>query len=155
MDSPKKSKSEQLQAIRKPPAIREVYWCQYPQVEHVHLPEFHAKPPDNRPRPVVVLSKKPEVWDQPLKGVVTVVPLTTSEQTKRQDRHYSVRIKSPIKEQSDSWAICNHITTVAVTRLIPADTPNPKVCYDDFQKIVKQVLKNLPDPEHREPKKSP
>ena len=46
----------------------------------------------------------------------------------------------------DAWAICNHITTVAVSRLVPPQgRVIPRMDEKDFQKIVQKVMANLPE----------
>ena len=46
----------------------------------------------------------------------------------------------------DAWAICNHITTVAVSRLVPPQgRVIPRMDVKDFQKIVQKVMANLPE----------
>lgn len=125
--------------LRAAPRIKQVYWCKFPLAEQQHKPEFSstAEKPE---RPVVVLSRQ-----STRRGVVTVVPLTRADQ---KDPHRSVRIKSPLDGKEASWAVCNHITTVAVSRLRQPRTPTPQVDHDDFQRIVEKVMLtgNLPDP---------
>ena len=77
-----------------------------------------------------------------LSGVATVVPLTRRSQDN--DR-FSVYVRSPL-DGRDAWAICNHITTVAVSRLAPPyKHAIPKMEANDFQKIVQKVMANLPE----------
>lgn len=106
------------------PRIMQIYMCQYPPAEHQHLPEFW------KTRPVVILSRK-----STLSGVATVVPLTSRSQD---DDRFSVYVRSPL-DGRDAWAICNHITTVAVSRLAPPHKRAvPKMEAEDFQKIVQK-----------------
>lgn len=78
--------------LRFPPRKGEVYWCDYPPPECLHLPEFWKR------RPVVIVSRH-----STLRGVATVVPITSKAQ---HDPRNSVQVRSPI-DGSDAWAICN------------------------------------------------
>lgn len=71
-------------------------------------------------------------------GVATVVPLTSSKQS---DPRFSVQFRSPIDE-STGWAICNHVTTVAVSRLLPAKG-SPNVSQEGYREIMQKVVDNL------------
>lgn len=84
------------------PSIRQLYWCDFPQ--DAQLPEFWKR------RPVVIVSYK-----NTLSGAVTVVPCSSQDQT---DNEWAVRLKTTI-DGGDSWAICDKLTTVAVSRLTP------------------------------------
>ena len=55
--------------LRFTPRKGEVYWCDYPPPECLHLPEFWKR------RPVVIVSRH-----SALRGVATVVPMTSREQ---------------------------------------------------------------------------
>ena len=122
---------ESTSGIRHAPRIRQVYWCAYPA--DTVKPEFSKK------RPVVVISKKSNRH-----GVVTVVPVTTAPQD---DNRFAVRIVSPFTGRC-VWVICNHVTTVAVSRLEAHRSSAPRVRQDDFTRIVEKVLGNLPDKTH-------
>lgn len=84
------------------PSIRQLYWCDFPQ--DAQLPEFWKR------RPVVIVSYK-----NTLSGAVTVVPCSSQDQT---DNEWAVRLKTTI-DGGNSWAICDKLTTVAVSRLTP------------------------------------
>ena len=84
------------------PSIRQLYWCDFPQ--DAQLPELWKR------RPVVIVSYK-----NTLSGAVTVVPCSSQDQT---DNEWAVRLKTTI-DGGDSWAICDKLTTVAVSRLTP------------------------------------
>ena len=101
------------------PKIRQVYWCRYP--------EDAVKPEFSKNRPVVV-------------------PLTTKPQTT--DR-FSVKIISPFDSRIEAWVVCNHVTTVAVSRLRANKSVICRVSQDDFTKIVEKVFAGLPrGPQH-------
>lgn len=84
------------------PSIRQLYWCDFPQ--DAQLPELWKR------RPVVIVSYK-----NTLSGAVTVVPCSSQDQT---DNEWAVRLKTTI-DGGNSWAICDKLTTVAVSRLTP------------------------------------
>ena len=116
--------------LRFTPRKGEVYWCDYPPPECLHLPEFWKR------RPVVIVSRHTA-----LRGVATVVPMTSREQ---HDSRFSVQVRSPI-DGSDVWAICNHATTVAVSRLLPA-RGRPSVSRQEYREILEKVIDNLAAP---------
>lgn len=109
------------------PRKGEVYWCDYPPPECLHLPEFWKR------RPVVIVSRHAT-----LSGVVTVVPMTSGEQS---DLRFSTRVRSPIDGRA-AWAVCNHVTTVAVSRLLPAKG-RPSVSRDEYREILRKVVDSL------------
>lgn len=112
------------------PRVKQVYWCNLPV--DAQLPEFWKK------RPIIVISPNTK-----LHGHVTVVPLTTKPQPDNKNAH---RFVSLLPGETISWAVCDHILTVAVSRLIPPSQKIPKVDDADFQEILKLVLKNIPTP---------
>ena len=116
--------------LRFTPRKGEVYWCDYPPPECLHLPEFWKR------RPVVIVSRHTA-----LRGVATVVPMTSREQ---HDSRFSVQVRSPV-DGSDVWAICNHATTVAVSRLLPA-RGRPSISRQEYKEILEKVIDNLAAP---------
>ncbi len=83
------------------PKIRQLYWCDFPK--DAHLPEFW------KCRAVIVVS-----FRNTLHGAVTVVPCSSLDQEKSQ---WAYKQKTTIDGRKNSWAICDKITTVAVSRL--------------------------------------
>lgn len=63
---------------------------------------------------------------------------------KQLDLQYSVPVRSPIDE-SEAWAICNHVTTVAVSRLLPA-RGKPAMSQQEYMEILQKVIDNLATP---------
>lgn len=118
--------------VKSAPRIKQIYWCDYPK--DAHLPEFW------KTRPVIVISRKAKLF-----GVVTVIPMTTQEQETDQ---FSVKLSNTWNNEL-SWAICNHPTTVAVSRLSPPGRTIPTVPQDDFDRIVAKIWANLPSPVER------
>lgn len=116
--------------ITSAPRVRQVYWCDFPV--DAHLPEFW------KTRPVVILSPKAKLY-----GAVTVVPLSTKPQP---DNPLAYDFTSPLPGGARSWAVCSHITTVAVSRLTLVDGKAPRISDDDFQEILRIVRSTIPTP---------
>ncbi|MGJ8586982.1 MAG: type II toxin-antitoxin system PemK/MazF family toxin [Yoonia sp.] len=112
------------------PRPRQIYWCDLP--EDAHLPEFWKR------RPVVILSANARLY-----GHVTVIPLSTKAQPDNKNAH---SFKSILPGELISWAICDHILTIAVSRLTAPMRRIPRVDHDDFQTILQLVHKNIPTP---------
>lgn len=110
------------------PQARQVYFCDFPV--DAQLPEFWKR------RPVVILSKKATLY-----SVVTVVPLSTKAQP---DNPLAHSFPSVLRGEDLSWAICSHLTTVAVSRLVPPSRKIPKVSPEDFTTILRLALSTLP-----------
>ncbi|MCY4303148.1 MAG: type II toxin-antitoxin system PemK/MazF family toxin [Aestuariivita sp.] len=109
------------------PRKREVYWCDYPPSECLHLPEFWKR------RPVVVVSRHAT-----LSGVVTVVPITSKRQPNPQ---FSVMIRSPL-DGRDAWIVCNHVTTMAVSRLLPS-CGKPLISEEEYRDVIDKIIGSL------------
>ncbi|WP_425444048.1 type II toxin-antitoxin system PemK/MazF family toxin [Thalassospira mesophila] len=78
-----------------------MYWCDFPK--DAQLPEFWKR------RPVIILS-----FRNTLHGAVTVVPCSTQTQ---KDARSTFPLRTTIDGKA-AWAICDKITTVAVSRLV-------------------------------------
>ena len=115
--------------IRSNPAPRQVYWCDFP--EDAQLPEMWKR------RPVVILSRRPTLY-----GVASVVPLTSKSQP---DNPLAHPLPDPLGRGGTSWAVCSHLTAVAVSRLGMAGNRPPKVAPGDFTAILRLVLGTLPE----------
>ncbi|MCY4148273.1 MAG: type II toxin-antitoxin system PemK/MazF family toxin [Gammaproteobacteria bacterium] len=113
--------------LRIAPRKSEVYWCDYPSPECLHLPEFWKR------RPVVIISRYPT-----LRGVVTVVPMTSKVQY---DPRFSIMVRSPV-DGRDAWIICNHVTTVAISRLLPINKRS-RISEKEYQDVMDKVAENL------------
>lgn len=109
------------------PKIRNMYWCDFPK--DAQLPEFWKR------RPVIVISRK-----RNLHGTVTVIPCSTADQTGNQ---WAVELKTSIDGRK-SWAICDKIYTVAVSRLLPHSGAVPTLPQDEFVLVLGKVLEWLP-----------
>ena len=113
--------------LKSAPKIRQLYWCDFPK--DAQLPEFWKR------RPVVVLSKTAT-----LHGAVTVIPCSTQ-------AHQDPKLAFPLRTTIDGragWAICDKPTTVAVSRLLPAQGAVVRMPADEFHEMLKLVLDLLP-----------
>ena len=113
--------------IKSAPRIRQVYWCKLP--EDAQLPEFW------KTRPVLIMSLK-----STLHGKVTVLPFSTKSQP---DNPHAYPMQSPL-EAKQAWVICDHMMTVAVSRLSPPSRVIPRISEADFEHIKERALTNLP-----------
>lgn len=113
--------------LKSAPKIRQLYWCDFPK--DAHLPEFWKR------RPVVILSKTATLY-----GTVVVVPCSTDP---NQDPNRAFRLRTTI-DGRQGWAICDKLTTVAVSRLLPAQGLIVRLPDDEFNEMLKVVLDLLP-----------
>jgi mRNA interferase MazF len=113
--------------IKAAPAIRQLYWCDFP--EDAHLPEFW------KCRPVLVVSYK-----NTLSGAVTVVPCSSQNQSVNK---WAIKLATTI-DGNESWAICDKLTTVAVSRLSPAKTGIRRLPEPEFNGVLALMLQWLP-----------
>lgn len=93
--------------IRAAPKLGAVYWCEFPDASHVHLPEMW------KIRPVVIVSRK-----NVLHGKVMALPFSTSEGNAQNP--FAIRISDDFSTRMEgmpSWVLCDHITTIATSRL--------------------------------------
>lgn len=112
------------------PKARRVYWCDFPL--DAHLPEFW------KTRPVVILSPKAQLY-----GVAIVVPLSTKAQP---DNPLAYAFPSVLPDGGTSWAVCSHITTVAVSRLSLVKGAAPAIPEEHFTAILRIVNNQIPKP---------
>lgn len=111
------------------PKIRQLLWCDFPQ--DAQLPEFWKR------RPVIILS-----YRNTLHGAVTVVPCSTQAQP---GNKWAVPLQTTIDGRA-AWAICDKMTTVAVSRLVPDKAGIVRMPEAEFDDIVRLVLDWLPTP---------
>jgi mRNA interferase MazF len=93
------------------------------------LPEFWKL------RPVIVLSK-----NSILHGTVIVIPCSTKAQPLNR---WAKKLEQSINNQ-ESWAICDKITTVAVSRLSPHKGGIKRISETEFNDLLKIIYDNLP-----------
>lgn len=114
-------------SLRSAPRIRQLYWCDFPK--DAQLPEFWKR------RPVIVLSKTAR-----LDGTVIVVPCSTDA---AQDPKKAFPLRTTIDGRA-AWAICDKITTVAVSRLVAHFGAVPRMPQDEFDEMLPLI--SLPQP---------
>lgn len=113
--------------LKSAPKIRQFYWCDFP--EDAQLPEFWKR------RPVIILS-----YRSTLHGTATVVPCSSKEQS---TNRWAFPLESSVDGKA-GFAICDKITTVAVSRLVQDKDGIHRMPADQFQNMLKLVLEWLP-----------
>jgi mRNA interferase MazF len=93
------------------------------------LPEFWKR------RPVVIISYK-----NTLQGAVTAIPCSSQSQP---DNPWAFEMETTING-TPSWAICDKLTCVAVSRLIPDKEGIRRLPEGEFNRILAIVLGWLP-----------
>jgi mRNA interferase MazF len=111
------------------PKHGQIYWCDF--WLDAQLPEMW------KTRPVIVISYK-----NTLTGPCLVVPTTTSPQG---SSPWAWPLSVSIDGQK-SWVICNHLYTIAPSRLSQVQAKIPRVPNDEFDEILKRVTAWLPRP---------
>ena len=111
------------------PKIRQLLWCDFPQ--DAQLPEFWKR------RPVIILS-----YRNTLHGAVTVVPCSTQAQP---GNKWAFPLQTTIDGRA-AWAICDKITSVAVSRLLPDKGGIVRMPEAEFDDMMRLVLSWLPVP---------
>ncbi len=111
------------------PRIRQLFWCDFQQ--DAQLPEFWKR------RPVVILSFK-----NTLHGTVTVIPCSTQAQP---GNKWAFPLQTTIDGRA-AWAICDKITSVAVSRLLPDKDGMVRMPENEFDDLLRLVLNWLPVP---------
>ena len=116
------------------PRIRHFYWCDFPQ--DAQLPEFWKR------RPVIVLS-----YRNTLHGAVTVIPCSTQAQP---GNKWAFPLQTTIDGRA-AFAICDKMTTVAVSRLVPDKGGIVRMPAAEFDDMLRLVLAWLPVPAAAQP----
>lgn len=111
------------------PKIRQLFWCDFPQ--DAQLPEFWKR------RPVIILS-----FRNTLHGAVTAIPCSTQAQL---GNEWAFPLQTTIDGRA-AWAICDKITTVAVSRLLPDKNGIRRLPDAEFNDLLRVALKWLPKP---------
>lgn len=112
------------------PKIRQLYWCDFPQ--DAQLPEFWKR------RPVIIVS-----YRNTLHGAVSVIPCSTAAQPGNQ---WAFPLQTTIDGRA-AWAICDKISTVAVSRLVPDKNGIARMPEPEFDAMLALVLAWLPKPQ--------
>jgi mRNA interferase MazF len=111
------------------PKIRQFLWCDFPK--DAQLPEFWKR------RPVIILS-----YRNTLHGTVTVVPCSTQTQP---NNLWAFPLRTTIDGRA-AWAICDKLTSVAVSRLLPDKGGIVRMPDDEFDDMLRIVELWLPKP---------
>ena len=114
-------------SLRSAPKIKQLYWCKFPI--DGQSPEFW------KTRPVIILSSR-----QHLYSTVTVIPCSSQPQG---GNKWAFPLQTTI-DGSNSWAICDKITNIAVSRLTPHRGQINRIPDNEFQEILEIVLNWLP-----------
>ena len=111
------------------PKIRQYYWCDFP---------VDAQPPEfSKRRPVIIISYRNSLY-----GAVTLIPCSTKDQT---GNPWAFPLKTTI-DGTAAWAICDKLSTLAVSRLLPNKQGTIRMPEDEFNVMMEIVLQWLPDP---------
>lgn len=113
--------------LRNAPRIRQLYWCDFPN--DAQLPEMWKK------RPVVIISKVVHY-----NGTATVLPITTKDQT---GNPFAFRLQTRMS-QRPAWALCDKITSLAVSRFHPNENGDVRMPIDEFNRMLGVLLAYLP-----------
>lgn len=111
------------------PKLGQIYWCDFWM--DAQLPVMW------KTRPIVVLSYK-----NTLHGPCLVVPITTKPQ---QDSPWAWELSVSL-EGRRNWVVCNHLCTVAPSRLSQVRGKLPMVPKNEFNEILTRVMAWLPRP---------
>lgn len=115
--------------LKSAPKIRQVYWCNLPR--DAHLPEMW------KCRPVVILSPKSTLF-----GTTLIVPCSTKEQTGIAS---AFKLRTSI-DGRNTWAICDKLMTVAVSRLLPTHGAITRMPPPEFDEMLRVIFALLPKP---------
>ncbi|MBK9584349.1 MAG: type II toxin-antitoxin system PemK/MazF family toxin [Alphaproteobacteria bacterium] len=115
--------------LKSAPKIRQLYWCDFPS--DAQLPEFWKR------RPVVIISP-----NNTLHSAAIVIPCSTQTQP---DNKWAFPLRTTIDGRA-AWAICDKITTVAVSRLVQDHKGIKRMPEDEFNDMLLLVLDCLPKP---------
>jgi mRNA interferase MazF len=114
------------------PKVRGIYWCDF--WKDARLPEMWKK------RPVLIVSLK-----NTLHAPCSVLAISTDSQEEGWSSQWAHKLERRVQKDRDSWVVCNHIYTVAVSRLEPSKR-NPRISPEEFQIILGILYKWLPLP---------
>jgi len=112
------------------PKVRQIYWCDFPADRQ--LPEFGKR------RPVLIIS-----YSHILRGHCTILPLSTADQSGRSAK-WAHKLTYELGRRERSWVVCNHVCTVANSRLSQFGKPIPRIDVGEFQQILAKTLAWLP-----------
>ncbi len=111
------------------PQIRCMYWCRFH--EDAELPEFWKE------RPVISITPNTHLY-----GAVTVIPCSTQPQT---GNKWGFKLSQSFGGH-ENWAICDKITTLAVSRLSMDRGGVLRLSNEEFNALLTLVHTYLPQP---------
>jgi mRNA interferase MazF len=114
------------------PKIRQLLWCDFPK--DAQLPEFWKR------RPIIVIS-----YRNTLHGAVSVIPCSTQAQP---GNKWAFPMRTTIDGRA-AWAICDKLSTVAVSRLLPDKGGIERMPEAEFDEMLRVLLEWLPKPSVR------
>lgn len=123
-------------AIKAAPRLGNIYWCKFPDPEHVCLPEMWKE------RPIVIISNK----DLRIKGSCLVAPMSTDPQITNQ---WVIQVPDYIIGKIDnrkSWILCSQIITVSTSRLRQINGTTLKLEGNDIAAVLDMVRSWIPVP---------
>ncbi|KQY48355.1 MULTISPECIES: type II toxin-antitoxin system PemK/MazF family toxin [Rhizobium/Agrobacterium group] len=115
--------------IKAAPKVGNIYWCDLHPENVIHIPEFWKK------RPVVVVSK-----NATLHGKVTVLPMTTDDDNAKNAN--AIEISAEMQGRIDgkrTWVVCDHLMTVATSRLDNVSNTPPRLKGDELTVILQKA----------------
>lgn len=119
--------------IKAAPKVGSLYWCTLHDEAHIHIPEFWKK------RPVLVVSRK-----NTLHGKVTVLPITTDEDNASYENSIELSPASCNKINGKrSWVVCDHLMTVATSRLDFVHRNPPRLDPQELASILAKAHSSL------------
>jgi mRNA interferase MazF len=121
--------------LRAIPKIKQLFWCDFPAPEHAHAPEFATE------HPVIVISFK----QKSLLETVTIIPCTSQEK-RNEANPWAIELSTKIDKNKNTYAICDKITTVSISRLRLISHKQQRITDDEFAQIISCLEKWLPIP---------
>lgn len=115
--------------IKAAPKVGSLYWCTLHAEAHIHIPEFWKK------RPVVVISRK-----NTLHGKVTILPITTDDDNANYEN--SIELSQGACDKINGkrcWVVCDHIMTVATSRLDFVHKSPPRIQPEELAPILEKA----------------
>ncbi|NRP23303.1 hypothetical protein LPJGGPFB_06573 [Ensifer adhaerens] len=115
--------------IKAAPKVGNIYWCDFHPENTIHIPEFWKK------RPVVVVSR-----NATLHGKVTVLPMTTDEDNAKNVN--AIELSAEVQGKIDgkrTWVVCDHLMTVATSRLDNVSNTPPRVKGDELTALLQKA----------------
>jgi len=116
--------------IKAAPKPRQIYWCDF--WADAIAPEMW------KTRPVIIVSHKNRLY-----GPCLVIPTTSDPDNDANPWAYKL---PEIEGELQSWAICNHPSTISTSRLSQFSGRIPKLAQNEFDEILEVVRLWIPTP---------